>query len=101
MTNDEFANRGQQNSQPNQLSYTIGANESPSEAIIKATAAFTNTNVLDLEPLYHTIDPDSIDGMFNSTDGNVESVEASFEFNGCNVEIHSKKVIIRKGRDQQ
>lgn len=48
--------------------------EYPSERVIEAVAAYSNTKPLELPPLYNTIDPDALNSLFQSkwTTGRIE-----------------------------
>lgn len=97
MTKDTFTDNGTKHSQTNRLVHTIEEGVSPSEAVIKATAKLTGTSVLDLEPLYHVIDPAHIDGVLEKANGGASNTEISFEFNGCDVKVESTRVVVRRG----
>lgn len=43
----------------------IAAGESPSEAVVRAIAEATDRGVLDLPPLYESVDPDALDTLFD------------------------------------
>lgn len=72
---------------PRQLVYDRGRDETPSEAVVQAVADLTGTDPLVLEPLYHAIDPDVLDGVFRQgPEGGVEA-EITIEYNECKVTI--------------
>ncbi len=85
-------------SQPTEITYEIGETESPSEAVVQATAALTNTPVLDLDPLYDVIDPDHLDGLFDdsSTHSLDEERTMEFSYNGCQVAVTTEFVVVRR-----
>lgn len=74
----------------------IEEGERPSEVIVRAVATLTNTAILDLDPLYNTIDPEHLD---NLTDGRGESAiedsSISFRYNGCLVTVSQGTVRVR------
>ncbi len=72
------------------LTHRIG-NRTPSEAIVRAVAAATDTAILDLDPLYDVIDPDNLDGAFASG-GDGSHLELTFTFNGCAVRVTQDRV---------
>jgi len=59
-----------------------------SERVVEAVADATNTDPLDLEPLYTRIDPDALDAMFGggSETGRTEG-RVSFPMAGCQVVV--------------
>lgn len=65
-----------------QFIYDIGDDELPSEAVIRAVAAVTDTSVLDLKPLYEVIDPDHLDSTLDEI-GTTVSTTLSFRYHGC------------------
>lgn len=73
--------------------YEIG-DERPSETVVRAVAAVTNTPVLELEPLYDVIDPDLLNRTIASTGDDVQ-VEFSFAFGGCEVTVTREEVRVR------
>lgn len=94
MTDDDRINWGTDGDQLNrdgELTYAIGDDERPSEAVVRAVAAFTDTRVLDLDPLYHAIDPDHVDTLLDGSNG-AEHARVSFGFNGCAVTVESETV---------
>lgn len=73
-----------------------GSEETPSEAVVRAVSDLTGTDPLALEPLYHTIDPDVLDGVFRrGPDRDVEA-EITIEYNGCEVTITHDTVRARR-----
>ena len=101
MTDDPIADGGRDDrSNPSlRFTYEIDEHESPSEAVVRAVAALTNTSSIELDPLYDVIEPGHLDGTFEGTDGRTET-ELSFEFNGCEVSVTADEVRVseRDGR---
>lgn len=78
------------------LTYEIDANESPTEAIVYAVASFTDTPILDLDPLYDVINPDQVDAMLETPEENgIKERTIQFHFNGCQVTVTQEKVHVR------
>ena len=77
------------------LSHDISDDESPSQAVIRATASLTNTAPLDLEPLYDVIPPAHLDRSIQDTDDDTVKAEFSFTFNGCGVTVTEDQVHVR------
>jgi hypothetical protein len=46
------------------LEYTAGTTEKTSIVVLRAVATVSNTAITDLPPLYETIAPDAVDGIF-------------------------------------
>ena len=97
MTDNPRADGGR-TSQPDRLTYEVEADESPSEAVVRAVAALTNRPPLDLEPLYNVIDPDHIDGAFAGGD-DAGAAELSFSFAGCAVTVTDEHVRVHVKAD--
>lgn len=63
------------------------AGEQPiAEAVIEATAAATDTDPLDMEPLFGVVDPDALETLVAGP-ANGDSVSVSFEFEGRQVTV--------------
>lgn len=66
-----------------------------SETVIDAVAEAKDVDPLDLEPLYSTIDPDALDGLFRPTAGSTDStMELRFSMAGCQVVIHGDGEVV-------
>lgn len=72
--------------EPTRLTYTIGGDERPCEAVVRAVAKHTETGILELEPLYHSIDPEYLNGIFEKIDDG-GNAEISFQYNGSTVTV--------------
>ncbi|WP_458191111.1 HalOD1 output domain-containing protein [Haladaptatus sp. NG-WS-4] len=85
-------------SQATELTYEIGEGETPSEAVVRATAALTNTPVIDLDPLYSVMDPVHLDGLFSESSRRTDHKENSvtFSFNGCCISVAGDTVVVRR-----
>jgi len=80
-----------------EITYEIGIDEPPSNAVVRATAALTDRPVIELDPLFDVVDPDHLDGVFNDTRGKLIPEESSvtFTFNGCHVSLSDEEVVVR------
>lgn len=76
--------------------YDRGREEAPSEAVVHAVADLTGTDPLDLEPLYHVIDPDVLDGVFLRDPEGVVEAEITIEYNECTVTVTPDTVHVRR-----
>lgn len=66
----------------------------PSVRVIEAVDDATDADLLSMEPLYETIDPDALDAMVESgIDGHVR-----FEFNGHDVTVYGDGTVVVDGR---
>lgn len=60
-----------------------------SEQVVRTVANRSDTDALELPPLFHTLDPDSLDTLVREMDeGNV-----SFEYAGYDITVNSQGVI--------
>lgn len=81
------------------FTYDLDEDEPPSEAVVRAVAALTNTSLLDLEPLYDVIDPGQLNEIFEETDDSTVSTELSFTFNGFDVDVTDDEIYVREADD--
>lgn len=74
--------------------YTTDTDESITEGVVTATAAVTNTRVVELPPLYETVDTDALDELFAPQLGETKNrtVRVTFTYFDCDV------VVLRNGR---
>lgn len=81
--------------------YDMGEDERPSEAVVRAVARATNTDVLGLDPLYEEIDPDHLNAITDKTnDGDTHRTHSiTFPFNGCQITVNRDSIEIRRGAD--
>jgi hypothetical protein len=71
------------------LTYELDETESPSAAVVRAVASFTDSHEHDLEPLYEAVDPDALDALFEGgPDGETaDGRSVRFRFAGCRVRV--------------
>lgn len=60
-----------------------------SEQVVQTVANRSNTDALDLPPLFDTLDPDSLDTLIREMDKG----KISFEYAGYNISVDSQRVI--------
>ena len=82
------------------VSYDIDEDEAPSEVVVRAVAAVTNTAPLDLRPLYDVVDPDYVDRALRATDGAADA-ELSFTYEGCEVTVTDGRVHVVTVADEE
>lgn len=90
-------NGNRANEQASELSYEIGDDEQPSEAVVRATAAHTGRSVIDLDPLFDVVDPDHLDGLYDDQgrERGLGERSVTFTFNGCRVSVTGEAVVVR------
>lgn len=66
-----------------------------SERVIEQVAAETNTDPIDLEPLFTRIDPDALDALFSNGAGTTVRAEGqiTFPMGGCDVTVDATGAI--------
>lgn len=77
---------------PNETTHTydIGPDESPSDAVLSTVSAFSDTPVLELDPLFLAIDPEAMDSVLETaSDGSI-----SFSYCGFEVTVTDGEVIL-------
>lgn len=78
----------------------IGEDERPSEVVVRAVGTVTNTAILDLDPLYDTIDPEHVDTLtYGRGESAIEDSSVSFRYNGCLVTVNQNTVHVRTDAD--
>lgn len=80
------------------LEYEIDDDESPSIAVVRAVSTATETPVLDLDPLYHSIDPEYLDGLFDEGKNGIDSVDV--HVGGCRLTVTRDTVRVRPLTDR-
>ena len=66
-----------------------------SEAVILAVSEATETDPIELEPLYDYVDPDALDRLFR-TRGGLASRQGTvvFTMDGCEVTVHADGTVV-------
>ncbi|MFC6764323.1 HalOD1 output domain-containing protein [Natrinema soli] len=64
-------------------------NKTPVNAVIEAVAEETDSDPLDLPPLYETIEPDALNTLFNSSE---TSSQVLFQYAGFEVVVQGSEV---------
>lgn len=97
--NDDTANQANTEAE---RTFDIGGHERPSTAVVDAVASITDTDALDLDPLYSVIDPDHLDGLVEDHDDqNPDSAtEISFRYVGCQIALHGDTFHVRYEDDE-
>ena len=95
--NSDDGSDGTSNGTSQRVDYKIGTGEQPSIAVVKAVADLTGKDICDIEPLYDTMDPDHLDGLFEKEGSGEKSLrEVSLQFNGCEVTVTCDMVRARR-----
>lgn len=76
------------------MEYEIDTDESASVAVVRAIAAYTETEPEELDPLYWVIDPEALDTVISRT---TTSVRVQFEYEGVSVTVNPERVILDDG----
>ncbi|WP_049929050.1 HalOD1 output domain-containing protein [Halopiger goleimassiliensis] len=69
--------------------------DSPSLRVVDAIATTTDTDPLELEPLYNVVDPEALDRLFRADADVTASVR--FEYDGHTVEVRSDDTVVVDG----
>ncbi|MFB6195442.1 MAG: HalOD1 output domain-containing protein [Haloplanus sp.] len=83
------------------VAYPIAETETPVEAVVRAVASFTNTPVLELNPIYNVIDLEPLERLFDSAaDGDgTPDLSVSFRFSDCLVTVTREAVHVQPSAD--
>lgn len=81
---------------------TGDAHRSTSRRVIEAVADETGTDQTELEPLYRTLDPDSLDALFSHprSGGSGGILRVEFTFGGCRVVVSSDDTVAVSAADE-
>lgn len=81
--------------------YALDEDESPSEAVVRTVASYTDTDVLDLEPLQTVIDVEHLDGLFENArrKRSIERNSITFHFDGCEITVTQDDVYVTGRND--
>ena len=78
----------------------IGEDERPSAVAVRAVGTVTDTPILDLDPLYDTIDPEYVDTLTDTREESaIEDSSVSFRYSGCLVTVNQTTVHVRSEGD--
>lgn len=72
------------------ITHRIDKNERASIAVLRAVAAHSDTPILDLEPLYDSIDPEALDSLIE----NGSETYIHFDYQDFSVTVTSERVCI-------
>lgn len=67
-----------------------GAGVPVSTAVVEAVSNASGTSALDLPPVYHTIDPDALDALF---DGRRTEGSVTFRYADHQVTVHADRTV--------
>lgn len=77
------------NSDASAVTERVAPAESATEAVVLAIAEATNRDPLDLDPLYDSVDPDVLDRLVQSPDGERSRSTVEFAHAGCDVTVRA------------
>ncbi|ELY49217.1 HalOD1 output domain-containing protein [Natronolimnohabitans innermongolicus] len=66
----------------------------PVNAVIEAVAETTDSDPLDLPPLYDAVDPDALNTLITGAETNTR---VQFQYAGFDVVVQDEEVILRRG----
>lgn len=69
----------------------VGGDEAVSTAVVEAVSEASETSVVDLPPLYESVDPDALDTLFS---GEQTPDCLTFEYAGYLVTVHDDYVLV-------
>lgn len=70
--------------------------ENPSNVVPLTVAAYTNREIVDLPPLYYSIDPDALDAVVNSMEGG----HITFDYAGHMVTVNASGEVSIESLDE-
>lgn len=75
--------------------FTLPDSAPVSQRVVSAVADATNTDPCELEPIFTAIDPESLDSLFEPTNGGASraSGTVTFEYAGCDVTVSADGAI--------
>jgi Halobacterial output domain 1 len=78
------------------MEYDIGAEQSVSVAVTKAVSEFEDCSLNSLPPLYETVAPDCLDGLYSTqADGTCRNEGSiSFVFSNSQVKVDNQEYIL-------
>lgn len=68
----------------------VNKNECASSTVLRAVAAYSGKSPLELDPLYDSIDPDTLDALMR----NESDICISFDYHGFSVTVAAERVRI-------
>jgi hypothetical protein len=77
------------------VTYSVGSDESSSEAVLNAVSEATDSPILELDPLYDAVDPDALDTIFNAK-ASSRKVNVSFVYANCRVVVEREEVRVER-----
>lgn len=69
------------------VSRTVADDETPTGVVVTAVACVTGSTVGEVSPLHHSVDPDSLNGLFDPTRRGRRRGRVEFEHDGCEVSV--------------
>ena len=74
-----------------EVTYHVTDDKLPSQTVVRAVAAYTNTPILDLQPLVTVVDVDFLDEQFG---GECPDMTLSFTYSDCEVTVSGDVVTV-------
>lgn len=97
---DDIPNDRRLSASESDVSHEVAESERHSRAVLRAVASVRNTPELELDPLYESVDPDVVDGLFDrpAPEDSAEN-SVTFEYAGCRVTVTRTEVRVRELSD--
>ncbi len=86
--------------QPAVVRHEHGPNGNLTDAIVTATAAVTGRAPGELPLLLDTVDPEGLNRLFDSANGDESSLRVGFEYAGCHIVIEHEEVRVERKNDR-
>lgn len=85
-----------ENAQQPVVTREVGDGESVTNAVVTAVSTATDAGVSELPPLYDSLDPDALEGIFSTLSGGAErrcDGRVVFEYGGYEVHVESSGLV--------
>lgn len=76
--------------------YDMDGHESGVEATVNAVASVTSEAPVEMTPLYHVIEEDTLEVLMASSASNDGDMSVRFSYNGCDIIVKNSNVYVRK-----
>lgn len=92
-TNETRDDAPERRAETHHVHYDPAADASASELLVRAVADISDTDPLDLEPLYETLSPDTLDDFVESGGRSDVGGHVSFVFEGYHVRVYASGLL--------
>ena len=77
------------------FTYERGSDETATESVVRAVSAVTDTSPIELDPLYDTVDPDVLNGTFDSPADTPPGASFTILYCSCEVTVTPREIHVR------